>query len=202
MSFPYDQVYVITGSSGSGKSLACSFLDNLGASIVSADTIAKKCVEKGTVAYFEIIKTFGEEYVKPDGSIDRKKLHESITTDNAKKRVLEHILHPKISEEAKNEFSRLLQNHQSKIFYDCPLYFEKKLYLLGYKKSILIVAKNETKIKRIMDRDHISRTSAEKRLDLQISDIDKIKLADIVIENNGSIEELKTKITELFLSLP
>ena len=201
MSYPYRYVHVITGSSGSGKSLASKYLEELGANIVSADYIAKKIVKKGENGFKKIISVFGEKFLKKDGSLNRALLHEELTKNKTFKKELESILHPIIAKEVKKEFVNLIKKNKFPIFYDCPLYFEKNLSRLGYKASILICASNETKIKRIQKRDKLTRELAIKRLKIQLPDSKKKKLADFVVYNNESKKEFRKKIKKLYFLL-
>lgn len=199
--YPYSEVYVITGSSGSGKSLACHYLEGLGAHIVSADLLAKEAVKRGSFALEKLSKVLGSSILDANEELRRDKLHSLICNDQNIRETVEGILHPIIKDLAEKEFIKALEKGKGPIIYDCPLYFEKNLKSLGYKKSVLITSSEEVAVNRICKRDNISLDTAQSRLKMQMPQSEKIKLADIVIENNGTKKELEHKLSNLISNL-
>jgi dephospho-CoA kinase len=197
----YSKVTVLTGTSGAGKSTAANILEGLGAHIISADLLARQVVEFGSEGLNQLVLTFGESILLDDRCLDRKKLHLILVSDPHKREQIEKILHPLIKLKAKQDFSELIKKDLSPIIYDCPLYFEKELNKLEFKQSILVVADEEKVLERIIKRDNISKADAILRINSQMSQNEKIKLADIVIENNGSIDDLKTKLSKIYSDL-
>ena len=190
---PYSQVYVLTGSTGSGKSTFANYLEDFGALIVSADTLAKEVVAPQSEGLNSLVKIFGDEILNSNQTLNRKLLHQKITQDKTFREKVEAVLHPLIHQRAKDIFLSLIEHKKSPIIYDCPLYFEKDLSKFGFKKSILLSSDEKLSLTRIMKRDNLSQKEAQERLNLQMANSEKEKLADIVIKNNGTLEELKEK---------
>ena len=198
MSYPYDSIYVITGSSGSGKSLACKYLDELGAHIVNADELARDIVKPNSPALNALVSKFGTSIIDNKGKLIRENLHKIIVSSEEAKKIVEEITHPRIRELAKQKFEQALKEKKPLIIYDCPLYFEKDLDKEGFNKSILITAPETLLVQRICKRDKISKEDAFKRLKMQLPQNEKISKADIVISNDGTKKEFKDKILKLF----
>jgi dephospho-CoA kinase len=197
----YDKVSVLTGTSGAGKSTAAKILEGLGVHIVSADFIAKNVVLPNSPGLEKLRSIFGDIILLEDRTLNRKKLHEILISDEQAKKEIESALHPLIQEQAKSKFQELVVNNHFPIIYDCPLFFEKNLKELGFKQSILIIAEEYLAIKRIITRDQITKEVAEMRINTQMPQSEKMKLADIVIENNGSISDLSAKLEKIFPKL-
>lgn len=198
---PKNTVIGLTGSSGSGKSTASSILRSFGAAVVSADELARKAVEPGTSGLNRIRDVFGPNIVDNAGALDRKTLGRIIFNDPSAREKLEAIIHPIVQQSARDEIA-LCRTSSPIVVYDCPLLFEtglEKSNLLDC--TLLIHAGTQNKIMRLVERDHISAADAEKRLACQMSDGDKATLADYVITNDGTLEELTTKLTALWTTL-
>ncbi len=199
----HENSYVITGSSGSGKSEVCKILAELGAEVVSADQLAKEVLNSNSKALSEVRATFGDK-VFSNGVLDRKALGEIIFNDPKKREVLENITHPLIGELAATKFTELIEGGAKLLVYDCPLYFETKLREQKFKGIILVTAADDLKIARLIQRDQISASAARKRLANQLSDEERAPLADFVIKNDGSLESLREQVIKLgqnFLSV-
>ena len=194
----YSKVTALTGSIGSGKTTAALILQNLGAHVVSADRITHSILENDSKVLEEITDVFGSCVVQENGQLSRSALAAEIFANPAKRKKLEEILHPKIREIAKEELSKAVSIGCQPVVYDVPLYFEAGLNELGFKTCVLIAAADETCIKRVSERDKVSPESVRLRLAAQMPLSEKRKLANIVIENNGSFAELEDKIKQLF----
>lgn len=190
-------IIAITGNIGCGKTTASNKLKSLGFSVIDADLLAREAVLPKTPALEQIINKFGTAVINKDGSLNRKKLGEQIFSNPDKKKELEEILHPIIREKYLNEVSRLSKITKT-IFYIVPLYFEskEKFKYEEVSKCLLIACNPEIAIKRIIDRDNLSDDEANKRYNSQISQDEKIKLADYVIWNNGEKNELEEKLED------
>lgn len=187
------EILGLAGGSGSGKSSAAVILSALGAYIIDADRVSRQIVEPGMPAYEKIVSAFGEDILNPDKTLNRKKLGEIVFSDSEKLSVLNGITHSAISE----EICRLVSENKDKpIVIDAPLLFDFPGILALCTKTAVVVAEDELRIKRIMERDGISRELAEKRLASQKPQEYLASLADIVWENNGNIENLRSAIIE------
>lgn len=183
----------LTGGIASGKTTVSNFLKAKNFLVLDADKIAKEISEQEAIKR-EIVISFGEKILDSNSNIDRKKLKKIIFEDKKELVKLNNIIHPEVY----NFFEKIakekrLENSEKIIIFDVPLLFESGIDKLC-DKILLIWTSREKRIKRIMKRDNIKSSLAEKIIDSQMSDEEKIKKADIVIENNGSIDELYKKI--------
>ena len=146
----------------------------------------------------EIEKIFGKDVLSAEGQIDRVKLKEVVFSDKNKLVQLNNIIHPKVME----EFKKIKENTPKNdiIIFDIPLLFEARMDKMC-DTVILVYAGRETQIERIKARDGVSRELAEKIIDAQMSLEDKKEKSDIHIENNGTQEELKKKVEDIYRKL-
>ncbi len=140
----------LTGGMGSGKTLASSFFQELGAHILDADLICRKLVEPGQPALQEISDSFGKDIIDTSGNLDRKKLGQLVFCDSPKKDKLESILHPRVFEFEKNEYKTICQkNPKALVIVDAALLIES-VYFKEMDKVIGVNSDEETRIKRIL----------------------------------------------------
>jgi dephospho-CoA kinase len=189
----------LTGSIGTGKSTVADIFAELGAHIIDADKLAREVVEPSSPGLTKIKETFGDHFIRKDGTLDRKKLGEVVFQDPFQKKQLENILHPLIRSRALEEF----QNRpKDKLFiYVVPLLFESGSKPEFIKNIVTVTAPQHTAIERIMTRDGCTRRLAEKKWLSQLSQETKVLLSDHVIENSGNLEDLRMKIVSVYKSL-
>jgi dephospho-CoA kinase len=201
----HHRVSAITGTIGSGKTSAAGFFEKSGAKVISADELAREVVLPDSVGLQAIIRRFGSEILSPGpgggNSLNRKALGALVFSDPLALADLEQITHPLIQKLANERFRKALAAKAPLVLYDCPLLFEKKLDALGFRHIILIAATPENCLKRIQDRDGIPREEAEARLALQLSIAEKRARADIIIENDGTLEELEQAVRNTYRRL-
>jgi dephospho-CoA kinase len=183
----------LTGGIASGKSTVAKILESLGAAIVNADTLAREVVEPGREAWKDIVATFGTEILQPDQSIDRQKLRAIIFNNPDARRELESIIHPRVRALAEQRIRESTAAGYSVIVYEVPLLFEGNLHE-WLRPVILVACDIETQLERLQRRDGLDRGQAQKHIDAQMSLEEKRRLADYVIENNGSLDELKKQV--------
>ena len=198
---PHQAVLAITGTMGSGKSTASTILAELGADVISADVLAREVVAPGSPALEEIQARFGSSILSESGELKRAALAEIVFSDHSALRDLEAITHPRIRELSTDRFKAALERGCSLIVYDCPLLFESKLESLGFKAILLIAAPEKTCIARICARDNISEDEARARLAAQLPIEYKRENSDIIIENDGSIEDLRNALVKVIEDL-
>ena len=196
----HENTYIVTGSSGSGKSEVCNFLAELGATVISADDLAKQALAPGSKALTQVREIFGDKVFSGE-ALNRKALGQTVFASSMLREKLENIVHPIIGELAKEAFTKLIAAGGQILIYDCPLYFETKLREKKFKGVILITAPEERKIARLVARDGITLESAKRRLSNQLSDKERAGVSDFIVDNSGSLEELKSKVQSLFSSL-
>ena len=190
-------VIALTGSIGSGKSTALEILNKLGAYVLSADDLSRLAASPSSPGLNRIVKAFGIQILRADNTLDRKQLAKIVFEDSKKRTILENILHPIIRDLAGVEFSKALKKKYPLYVYDIPLLFETGLYKEGFKKTVLISTPDELCIQRAAKRDGLTQEEVKKRLVNQMPLDEKRKLADIVINNSGSIEELENELKKL-----
>ena len=190
----YKHCIVITGGIGSGKSTVSNLLKLYGYTIIEADNISSDIIKQRAVID-KIVDTFGAEYQKDDGEIDKKKLGDLVFDDAISKLLLEEILHPLIRQEIEKK-SLELESKNAIYFIDIPLFYETKHY--NIKNVLLVYADKDTQIERIIKRDNISKLEATKKVESQIPNEEKKKLATYVIDNSKDLKHLQKEI-ERFL---
>lgn len=186
-----DWTVVLTGGIGSGKSLVASLFESLGVQIVEQDLISREVVQPGTSALSEITQYFGDEVLQTDGSLNREYLRMQIFADPEKRRWLERLLHPLIGirtlellKEATSPYVILVNPllRARADTYDCVL---------------VVDVPTEVQVQRIINRDTISPDLAKSMIAAQIDRDARLALADEVIENKGSIEQLTPTVQAL-----
>ncbi|MBI3599804.1 MAG: dephospho-CoA kinase [Nitrospinae bacterium] len=188
----------LTGGIATGKSLVAGILKGLGAYVIDADKIAREVVEPYKPARDEIIAFFGRGILNEDETINRKKLGEIVFNDPLKKGRLEEIVHPRVIEEEDKRIEDYKRSNPDGIaVIDAALLIEAG----GHKrvdKLIVVYTDRETQMKRLMERDGLSRGDAEKRINSQMPLEEKVKMADFVIDNSRGVEDTKNQVTALF----
>lgn len=190
----------VTGGAGSGKSLVCRRLSELGAYVQSADQLARQAVEPGSRAYEQIVRHFGEEILAQDGSIDRPKLRSIIIRDDDARKILEGFVHPGVMERITECIEEAWKKGALMAAVEVPLLFET-----GMQKSfdcvIMVSSEHEIRVRRIMDRDNATRGEAEALMKTQMPERQKLRLADYVVDNNGSLAGLYNKVDRIYEEL-
>jgi dephospho-CoA kinase len=183
----------LTGGIASGKSTVAAILRRLGASIVNADELSREVVQPGQDAWNEITKSFGSEILQEDMTLDRKKLRKIVFDNPEARKKLEAIIHPRVRALAEKRIGELAASGSSVIVYEVPLLFEAQIHL-WLRPVILVACDIETQKKRLLERDHLTELEAQQHLDAQMSLAEKRKLADYVIENDTTLEELEQRV--------
>ena len=183
----------LTGGIASGKSTVAAILRRLGAAIINADELSRDVVQPEQDAWKEIIKTFGPDILQEDKTLDRRKLRKIVFDNPEARKKLEAIIHPRVRALAESRISELAAAGSSVIVYEVPLLFEAQIHL-WLRPVILVACDLETQKKRLLERDHLTALEAQQHLDAQMSLEKKRKLADYVIENDGTREELEQQV--------
>jgi len=189
----------ITGGIASGKTTVSNTLQGLGATVIDADIIAHQVLEKGEKGWEKVINVFGKKILKDNGQINRNYLGNIVFNDREKLNILEDITHPLIIKKIKEEIQRSLANKTNgkPIFLDAPLLYETGLDRLVDEVWVIYIDR-EKQIKRVQQRDNLTREQAKKRIDAQLSLDRKKDMADIAIYNVDKIDNLKRKIKNLW----
>lgn len=185
----------LTGGIGAGKSTVSALFADLGAKIISSDQIVQHLLDQPEIQA-ELIEVFTSEVIK-DGKTDRKFLSEQVFLDPTLRLKLEAIIHPKVRERVQAEFNDLAPGEIA--INEVPLLFEVGLED-HYDFIISVIADQETRIQRAMSRG-LTRADAVARLSVQVLDEERIKKSDFIIQNNGSLAELKKQVDEIYQNL-
>ena len=175
----------LTGNIASGKSTVGNTLRENGLPVIEADRIGWKILEREDIRK-ELVDAFGD--ILKEEKIDRKKLGEIVFSDKRKMDVLNSIVHPLLLQELKREIEKRDDNT---LVVNAALIFEWGIEN-WFDKIILITADKEKRIERLL-KNNLSRKEAIQRINAQMDEIEKIARSDFIIENNGTLEELKKK---------
>ena len=185
----------LTGGIGCGKSEAARIFAKLGVPIVDVDVIARHLTTAGQPVLQEIISAFGTEFLGVDGNLNRAAMREKVFTDIAARKDLEGIMHPAIYDQALLELS---QNKSAPYqILAISLLFENNRYKNDVSRSLVIDCDEALQVSRTMQRSGLTEQVVRGIMAAQVSRDIRRKLADDLIENNGSIEELSKKIAEI-----
>jgi len=191
----------VTGGIASGKSVVSKMLEELGAPIIDYDVIAREIVEPGKPAWKDIVAYFGEQVLKEDRQIDRKKLSDIVFRDTEKRKKLEGFTHPRIIEEAARQADEIAgKNPDAIIQVAVPLLIEINIQY-KFHKVLLVYVPRETQIERLIKRDGITREAAESILKAQLPIDEKLGYADFVIHNEGTLEDTRRQVEQVWEEL-
>ena len=184
------RVIGVTGGVGSGKSRILELLSTeFGARVILADQVAKELEEPGQAGLSRLLEAFGDGILGPDGTLDRGRFAERIFHDPVALRTVNEIIHPLTWQEIRRQ---IWESGESLIAVESALFDETTKEIC--QELWLVDASEKIRIRRLMDSRGYSREKCEKIIRSQKSRGDFIKLADVVIENNGSIEEVRAQI--------
>lgn len=183
----------LTGGIGSGKSAAGIEFEKLGITVIDADEIAQKASLKNSKAYKEIVEYFGASILDNSQNIDRRKLRNIVFNNDEQKKKLEQILHPAIRE----DISFAISNSKSPYtIIMVPLIYETNSKD-NYNRILVIDCDEDIQISRAVTRDGASEEDIKKIINSQATKKERLSIADDVISNNSSIEELSEKVLHL-----
>ncbi len=191
----------LTGSIAVGKSFVSQVLAELGCRVVDADELARRVVEPGSEGLRAVVGAFGEEVLKDDGTLDRAKLGALVFGDEARRALLNSLLHPLIMA-AQDELLRRWEEEDPRGIgvVDAALLIESG----GYKrfdKLIVVHCRPEAQLERLMKRNDLSREEAERRVAAQMPQEEKLRYADFAVDTTGGFEEARRRTEEVFHTL-
>jgi len=190
----------LTGGIASGKSTVAAIFREMSIPIIDADQIAKEVVQNGRAAYSKIVETFGKGILQEDLEINRAALGQIIFHNEQERQKLNSIVHPEVRKEMLKQKEQLIAEQYQLVVLDIPLLFESKLtYLVD---QVVVVYVNElVQLERLQKRNNLSKEDALARIKSQLPLTEKVKMADFVINNNGSIAETKEQVIKLVSKL-
>jgi len=183
----------LTGGIASGKSLVADMFAAKGVPVIDTDVIARAVVEPGEPALQEIVRQFGAEMLDAGGRLERRRLRELVFADDAKRRTLEAILHPRIRLEAARQSAAADGAYQIIVV---PLLVESPIR--EFLDRILVVdCSEQTQLERLLERDAETEEQARRILAAQASRKARIGIADDVLDNDGTKEEAAAQVERL-----
>lgn len=189
-------LFGLTGGIASGKSTVGKRFRERGVYVIDADQVARDVVAKGTEGLAEIVKAFGPEVLAEDGSLDRKKLASIAFADDAKRKTLEAITHPRISMETLRRAQEARAQGHPLACYEAALIVETGIVDL-FRPLVVVAAPEEVQIERAKLRDGATEDEIRARMRAQLPMERKVEAADYVIENEGTLEELIARADEV-----
>lgn len=188
----------LTGGIASGKSTVASLFRAWGAFVADADEISRHALDPDTDCYEKTVAAFGRGILYGDGTVDRRKVASIVFSDKKALNLLNGIIHPYVRRIIRADSqTAYAESPKRMIVWDVPLLFETG-YDEEVAKTVVVTARQSLRIERIVARDGSTRAAALRRIRAQMPDREKVRRADLVIRNNGSLEELEKRTREVF----
>ena len=191
----------LTGNIGSGKSTVANMFEKLGAKIIDADEIARYVVEPEKPAWKDLVSEFGEEILKNDKTLNRKMVGDLVFNDENKREKLNSIIHPRIMEEINLLIDKYRSENAEIVIIEAALLIEKRGLINFLDKLIVVSINKESQRQRIKERDNLNSEEILSRIESQMSNEEKIKLADFIIDNSENIEKTSQQVKKIWESL-
>ncbi|MFH0942145.1 MAG: dephospho-CoA kinase [Chloroflexota bacterium] len=191
------KVIGLTGGIGSGKSRFAEFLSELGAVVINADRLGHEALKPGTGVWRELVAAFGEAILNPAGEVDRRRLAEIVFADGAALEKLNRITHPRIFQMVQAQLEEQRQRGTKVVVVEAPLLLEAG-WLSLIDEVWVVVASEATVLKRLKERGGLSVRQARARMRVQMPDAERLKRADVVVNNDGSPGELEAIARKLW----
>ncbi|MFP5181158.1 dephospho-CoA kinase [Bacillus altitudinis] len=186
----------LTGGIASGKSTVSQMIKEKSIRVVDADIIAKEAVSKGSAALHQIVQTFGEEVLLPNGELNRQQLGAIIFSDEEKRKKLNAIVHPEVRKEMLKQRDEGVSNQETFVVLDIPLLFESKLEGL-VDRIIVVYTTPDLQLSRLMNRNDLSEEEALNRIHSQQPLEEKCQKADRVIENTKDLAFIRKQLENI-----
>ncbi len=190
----------LTGGVGCGKSTVSSYLKELGIPIIDGDKLAREAVTPGSDAMKKIRAVFGDGVFTEDGALDRRKVADLVFSDEEKRQQLNAIIHPFIWHRTQEELYKAEVAGAKAVVLDMPLLLEIGWHLRVEAVWVVYVPQ-EIQIQRVMGRDGFTREQVMDRIGKQMATADKLKYADVVIDNSGTVEETRAQVDRALKAL-
>ena len=191
------KVIGLTGGIGSGKSTVSQFLAELGAVILDADRVGHETLKPDTEVWREVVAAFGRQVLTPGGNIDRAKLGEIVFGKPESLSRLNQIMHPRMFNMVKAQLEEYQRQGVDVVVLEAPLLIEA-----GWTSLVdevwVTVASESTVLRRLKERIGLSQSESLARIYSQLSSEERTKHADVIINNDGNLDELKARVGELW----
>jgi dephospho-CoA kinase len=188
----------LTGGIGSGKSVVAARLAELGAVVIDSDRLAREVVAPGTEGLAEVVAAFGPAVRGPDGGLDRPALGRLVFGDEAARRRLEAIIHPRVRARAAELVAA--QPPGTVVVNDVPLLVETGI-ASTFDVVVVVLADEATRVRRLVESRGMSESEARSRIAAQATDEQRRAVADVVLTNDGTLAELRAAVDDLWQGL-
>jgi dephospho-CoA kinase len=189
----------LTGGIGAGKSTVARMLEERRAVVIDADDLARQAVEPGTHGYAEVVRLFGPQAVRPDGSLDRGWLAERVFKDPAARRDLEAITHPEVAR-LFAEATEPYRDTDRIVVYAVPLLIETGLQSM-FDVVVTVEAPEDVRVGRVVRDRGMSEEDARDRIRAQLSDHERRQVATFIVKNDGTRYELERAVDDIWKKL-
>ncbi len=187
----------LTGGIASGKSTVCGMLRERGCRIVDADQVAHQLILKGQPCYEPVVRAFGPEVLDAAGEIDRKQLGGLVFENLHLLETLNSIVHPSVIRQILGELDIMeQQDSQSTAVVDASLMIESGFYK-HFRRLVVVTCTMAQQMNRLMSRNGLSEEAARQRISVQMPLKQKLRYADYIVDNSGSLEETRTQVDAL-----
>ncbi len=194
------KVIGLTGGIGSGKSTVSQYLKELGAVIIDADKVGHEAFQPGTEAWREVVATFGRDIVTPNGEIDRKKLGAIVFDNPPALTQLNRIMHPKMRDMMKAQIDEYRRQGVAVVVLEAAILIEANWAPL-VDEVWVTTAPESAVLERLKKQRGLAEEQTLSRIRSQLSNRERLKHADVVITNEGNIEEVKARVKELWVKI-
>ncbi len=189
----------LTGGVASGKSTVSAILAELGAVVIDADLLAREVVARGSEGLSKVVEAFGEEILTPEGDLDRPAMGTIVFSDESKRRILEGIVHPLVR--ARSAELEASAPAGGLVVHDIPLLAEHPGAAGVFDAVVVVDVPVETQLTRMVEERGLTRAEAESRVAAQATREQRRAVATHVIDNDGTLEDLRHRVTEVFAEL-
>jgi dephospho-CoA kinase len=189
----------VTGGIGSGKSTVAGMMRERGAVVFDADELARRAIDPGTAGHAKVIERFGPRTLSADGSIDRRSVARRVFGDEDARRDLEAIVHPEVFRLMKEGLDPYRETDRVVVF-DAPLIVEAG-FRAAFDVLVVVTASLDLRLKRVESSGRMTKEEARARVTVQAPDEDKERVADFVIRNDGTLDDLEREVDRLWRQL-
>lgn len=180
----------ITGGIACGKSEVARYLRNRGFYVIDGDVLGHRVLEPDRISYQRIVNCFGEKILNEDKTINRKLLGEIVFQDKEQLKILNSISHPAIEKMLREEVKKLLLKSERKtLFVEAAVLIEAGWFRLCQQIWVVIL-NQEVALKYLMNRNQLTLEKAKERMEAQLNENERIRHADLILDNNGTVEAL------------